>query len=514
MPERATVYEGVQLGVESTAGVAVPALTRLRGLELEITPQVPTEALRPMGNKFSTDVVRRKEHCEGTLRGQVCYTDLVYLLSSLLCEATVTTPTTNGEWVVSLGEPAPTGGTFTLTYQGLTTAAIAYNATPATVQAALEALSTVGAGNVAVSGAAGGPYTIRGQRALERTDQALTGDGSGLTGGSLSITTTAASITRRWTFVPANRGADTVKSYTLVKGSAVGADRIAGALVRTLELTFNRNEAGFQAGVLGRALQSGYAVQSVRVTDGSGGDTFTLTYQGQTTTPIAYNAAASAVQAALEALSTIGAGNVTVIGQAGEYVISFTGALRHVEHAVLTGAGTDCTVTVGNAASPGGGEVTAVGLAPVSPTQVSVYLGNSFLGMAKLTRLLEVTLQVQERHLPVFTLDDSEPSFSATVEGAGDPTGKITVVQNSEADLYMQRLRNRTQQWCRIVANGQEIEPGFTHRLEITFPCKFRSAGRGDSDGAYTGTYDLQVIYDEAAGYGLKVVVDTDLASL
>jgi len=134
--------------------------------------------------------------------------------------------------------------------------------------------------------------------------------------------------------------------------------------------------------------------------------------------------------------------------------------------------------------------------------------------MAKLTRLLEVTLQVQERHLPVFTLDDSETSFSATVEGAGDPTARITVLQNSEADQYLQRLRSRAQQWCRIVANGPEIEPGFNHRLEITFPCKFTSAGRGDTEGAYTGNYDLQVIYDETAGYGLKVVVDTDLASL
>lgn len=48
----------------------------------------------------------------------------------------------------------PTGGTFTLTFKAQTTAAIAYNATAAAVQSALEALSTIGAGNVT---AAGGP---------------------------------------------------------------------------------------------------------------------------------------------------------------------------------------------------------------------------------------------------------------------------------------------------------------------------------------------------------------------
>ena len=42
--------------------------------------------------------------------------------------------------------------------------------------------------------------------------------------------------------------------------------------------------------------------QTVRVNNATGG-TFTLTFDGQTTAPIAYNATAAAVQAALEALS-------------------------------------------------------------------------------------------------------------------------------------------------------------------------------------------------------------------
>ncbi|MDX2658372.1 hypothetical protein PV402_40000 [Streptomyces scabiei] len=55
---------------------------------------------------------------------------------------------------------APTGGTFTITWSGQTTAAIAYNATAAAVQAALEALSNIAPGDVAVTGAAGGPWTL------------------------------------------------------------------------------------------------------------------------------------------------------------------------------------------------------------------------------------------------------------------------------------------------------------------------------------------------------------------
>jgi hypothetical protein len=47
---------------------------------------------------------------------------------------------------------APTGGTFRLSFRGVATANIAYNATAPVVQAALEALSTVGAGNVTATG--------------------------------------------------------------------------------------------------------------------------------------------------------------------------------------------------------------------------------------------------------------------------------------------------------------------------------------------------------------------------
>lgn len=78
----------------------------------------------------------------------------------------------------------PTGGTFTLTFSGATTSAIAYNASSATVLAALIALATIGTGNVTVSGSAGGPYTVTFVNDLAAADvNLLTATGS-LTGGT------------------------------------------------------------------------------------------------------------------------------------------------------------------------------------------------------------------------------------------------------------------------------------------------------------------------------------------
>ncbi len=88
-----------------------------------------------------------------------------------------------------------TGGTFTLKFSGKTSAAIAHDATAATVRKALEALSTVGKGNVSVAGEAGGPYTVTFEGALADENVAsLEADGGELEGEGAEVTvaTTAA----------------------------------------------------------------------------------------------------------------------------------------------------------------------------------------------------------------------------------------------------------------------------------------------------------------------------------
>lgn len=90
-----------------------------------------------------------------------------------------------------------TAGTFTLAldFEGLsaTTSAIAFNATAATIQTALEALRPIKAGNVTVSGSVGGPFTISfspGTLAnanlplLTRTDSTTGGTGVAISAGT------------------------------------------------------------------------------------------------------------------------------------------------------------------------------------------------------------------------------------------------------------------------------------------------------------------------------------------
>lgn len=99
-----------------------------------------------------------------------------------------------GHWSM-LALTTMTAGTFTLTWRGQTTSAIAYNASVATIQTAIRALSTVGGTNATVYGAA--TITAANAFGVVFTGAALSGgpvsldvltvDSSGVTGGPLQV---------------------------------------------------------------------------------------------------------------------------------------------------------------------------------------------------------------------------------------------------------------------------------------------------------------------------------------
>lgn len=79
------------------------------------------------------------------------------------------TPTNTALVALELGSGLPTSGTWTARYNGQTTGPLAFNASAATVQAALLALSSVGAGNMVVTGSAA-RYRVVGAGALAAAD--------------------------------------------------------------------------------------------------------------------------------------------------------------------------------------------------------------------------------------------------------------------------------------------------------------------------------------------------------
>lgn len=110
----------------------------------------------------------------------------------------IATPTGNSQQVVSLGGLGG-GDIFTLTFEGETTDPIASTATAATVKTNLEGLASIGAGNVDVSGAAGGPYTVTFQGTFAKQDVPLMMGTA--TNGTVTITKTDASAGTQYSWI-------------------------------------------------------------------------------------------------------------------------------------------------------------------------------------------------------------------------------------------------------------------------------------------------------------------------
>lgn len=84
MAERATVSQGVQIGVETTPGTGVPSDKRLSALGFSPNPQANFTPFAPMGSKYDTIEALIQEWTTSPLQGYPTYTEIVYPLCGIL----------------------------------------------------------------------------------------------------------------------------------------------------------------------------------------------------------------------------------------------------------------------------------------------------------------------------------------------------------------------------------------------------------------------------------------------
>lgn len=451
--ENASVFQGIQLGAESlsTPGTAVSASKRLRGLGItKLTPKPNIKGFRPYGSKADSVVLLGKEMSVGAYEGILDPRSFLYVLASCCANPVISTPT-------------------------------------------------------------------------------------------------GATNTRRWVFTMLNDTPDALRTYTMEKGSDAGATRFPNGIFNSLALMTdqdgNKINGNIVAGYETEGLEIyGNEVQTITV-DGTGG-TFTVTFGGQTTAATAFNATAAVLQANLEALSTIGSGNILVTGGPGAagggtaYRLQFIGTLRGTNVAACTtgvgsltgGAGTATVVT-----ATGGATVTDVNAEPLSSKPVWVLMNDTFATLptspnggspnllvtgsgdaSQLTRLLGFKVAIPDRKVPLFTVDGSQSGPTAYIEKAlGEGlTAQLEVMQNTDAETLMTKLRAGTKRYLRASYQGSLIETNFYHGIQIDMAGRFRDTDRGDKNDVYAGTYDFDLEYDSTLGAAIKITVDTDVTAL
>jgi hypothetical protein len=88
MSEKSTIFQGVQIGIETTPGEAVGADLKLLATSLIPAVKTKNDIFRAMGNKYPSFAVIQKEWTEAKIEGRLTYNEILYLLSSLLSEPT------------------------------------------------------------------------------------------------------------------------------------------------------------------------------------------------------------------------------------------------------------------------------------------------------------------------------------------------------------------------------------------------------------------------------------------
>jgi autotransporter-associated beta strand protein/VCBS repeat-containing protein len=201
-------------------------------------------------------------------------------------------------------------GNFRLSFHGATTGDLPFNVTAANLQTALSGLSTIGAGNVVVTGNSGGPFTIRfqGELANRNVQPIEVSNSAGGPGFTINASQDAALAVEGGVSTPLVSSLENALNALPTKPANV---------------TFNVS-----------VTPSNSEVQRITVTGPAAG-TVSLTFNGASTPPLRKDATLAQVQLALETLSTIGVGNVVVGGvrgnntatQQARWDITFVGSL-------------------------------------------------------------------------------------------------------------------------------------------------------------------------------------------
>jgi hypothetical protein len=203
------------------------------------TSGLVAQALTPQdGARWQGGMAWRPERCFGVRMFSPCATDV----------QEVQTLTIVG---------GPTGGTFTITWNGQTTAGIAYNASAAAVLAALVALSNIAPGDLTVSGANGGPYTLTWAHGKGNVS-APTTNAAGLTGG-VAPAVNVATVTAGSALYSAPLGVGSSGTvYYLPQALRVEDEcKLLGGLEQLTEAAIKRQTEAASAYVVARELWTG-----------------------------------------------------------------------------------------------------------------------------------------------------------------------------------------------------------------------------------------------------------------
>lgn len=154
----------------------------------------------------------------------------------------------------------------------------------------------------------------------------------------------------------------------------------------------------------------------------------------------------------------------------------------------------------------------------VLPDQVSVYLADSYAGLAgaqALTRSFRAIWSLRNRHGPIWTLNASEDSWAAHVETEPEMQARLLLAADATGMGLLTKARAGDKKWLRIKAEGATIESTYKYTLQLDMAGEVSAINPfEDHEGVYAIEWTLGMVHDATWGQGFKATVINELSDL
>lgn len=341
-----------------------------------------------------------------------------------------------------------------------------------------------------------------------------------------------------WSFQPRSAQQDIVQTYTLEKGEVSQggrASRTKYGLLNSISMEWSRERVAVSGGGLAQLEEDDVALStSATYTLTAGGSpptagTFTLTYSGQTTAAIAFDATPAAVQAALELLSTIGSGNVSVAATvatgtgkldtaANVYTVTFKRALAAAAQ-TLTGTFTTLTAsgTIAIAAGTVGAAPTLIAPVPILGNQIDIWMDTAYgsLGTTKLTRAFKGKFDYANRFGTIWPLNTAESSFAGHVELKPEASLSLSLMADDVGQALLTTMRDGSTKFFKIRMRGALIASTYYYETILNVAAKISDViAHKDDEGIFQNDVMFTPINDADLGYPFLWTVQNTLTAL
>lgn len=309
------------------------------------------------------------------------------------------------------------------------------------------------------------------------------------------------------------------QTYTLEWGEAASrAEKYAYMFLNEFDLMFERGaaEASLNGGILMQRITDGITPtagtneQQTITLSGASSGTFKLRYKGAETSALAYNVTTSAMQTALQALST-GSG-ITVGGSAGAWVVTFpSGENEPFIEASLNSTNGTFAITETTR-----GGLTELGKSPILPGHLGVYVADTYAGLSsgKITNAFANSFSAKNLREVVWTHDDSNASFSEHSDNVAEMSSILTVKANSAGMAYLSTIRANSTKYVRLRFTGPLISGSDYMGLDIDMAVKFSELPPIENKyGMVARQWTIAPVFDVTEGFSVLFRLKNDLAS-